>query len=170
MKTCQQCGTRFDPIHERPSHPAKFCSRACRDESQRTRVTLTCRQCGTEFRRKAYMAKWSQERGPFCGFACYGRWQAAQTVGPANPNYREQSPLRRSSQWERARLSALARDKSRCVRCGRTDGLHVHHKKPWKPNQKNPHALGNLETLCASCHRKQHPVPHGPNGKFVSTR
>jgi 5-methylcytosine-specific restriction endonuclease McrA len=70
----------------------------------------------------------------------------------------------------RNRLAVLDRDDHRCVRCGRTNRLHVHHKHSWKPGQGDPHALDNLETLCASCHRKAHPVPQAPNGKFVSTR
>jgi endogenous inhibitor of DNA gyrase (YacG/DUF329 family) len=81
VKTCQQCGELFDPVNERPSHPAKYCSRACRDTAQRTRVALVCVQCGQEFHRKAYMAQWSRERGPFCGFRCYGKWQSVHCIG-----------------------------------------------------------------------------------------
>jgi hypothetical protein len=167
MKICQQCGREFDPVNERPSHPAKYCSRGCSHAAQRTLVTLTCRQCDREFRRKAYMKDWSQERGPFCGFACYGRWQKEHMAGSANPNYVSQSNAQGAGQWERNRLAALERDGYQCVTCSSTHRLHVHHKHPWAPDQEDPHALDNLETLCVLCHRKLHPVPHGPDGRFV---
>lgn len=80
-KICQQCGKEFFPINERPSRPAKYCSRKCSHKAHTTRVTLICRQCNTSFERKSYMATWSQERGPFCGFQCYGKWQKINLLG-----------------------------------------------------------------------------------------
>ena len=158
MKTCEQCGTAFDPKNERPSHPAKYCSRACRDAAQRTLVTLMCRQCGKSFHRKAYMRDWSQERGPFCGFACYGRWQSEHTQGPQNPNYTPSSPLRDNYNYQETHRQVLERDCFRCQDCGSQESLHVHHL-----GDTHNHAPDNLLTLCASCHHKRHPVPHdGP--------
>ena len=161
MKICQQCGKEFDPVNERPSHPAKYCSRACSHAAQRTRVTLTCRQCGKTFERKAYMKNWSQERGPFCGFECYGQWQHENTRGTVNPNYKPDSVKRDAWNWKQARKAAIERDHGQCVQCGSRFRLHVHHL-----GDPDNHELDNLETLCISCHRKRHPVPHGPNGKF----
>ena len=78
--TCKECGEFFVPkdgsLAHVGKHPPKYCSRACLYAGQRTRVTLTCRQCGKLFERKAYMLDWSTERGPFCGFLCYGKWQS----------------------------------------------------------------------------------------------
>lgn len=165
MTTCEQCGAAFDPVNQRPSHPAKFCSRACSHQAQRDRVTLTCRQCGQVFHRKAYMAKWSQERGPFCGFDCYGAWQAENCQGPANPNHREDANSRGAWKHSTARQAALERDQFHCCQCGSDDRLNVHHL-----DDPDDHALGNLETLCDSCHRKRHPVPHGPDGRFQTIR
>ena len=162
MKTCQQCDKEFDPVNERPCHPAKYCSRACRDEAQRTLVTLVCVQCHQEFRRKAYMAEWSKERGPFCSFDCYGAWQSVNVAGSANPNYSVTGVSRGGRNHHEARSAAITRD-GQCVECGSSRMLHVHHI-----DDPDDHALDNLETLCASCHRKRHPVPHGPDGRFVS--
>ena len=170
MKMCLQCGKEFDPVNERPSHPAKFCSRACSASSQRTRVELVCRQCGRKFQRKAYMATWSQNRGPFCGFRCYGIWQSKNIIGESNPNFVPGSEKRGAGQWMRNRLLALERDGWKCIRCGKQNRLHVDHVIPWREGQPNPHALDNLQTLCASCHRKKHPAPQGPNGKFLPIR
>ena len=168
MKICQFCGKVFDPVNERSSHPARYCSRECSHKAQTTRVTLVCRQCGKQFQRKAYMEKWSRERGPFCSFRCYGHWQEENLCGDNNTNYQNQSSRRGASQLVRNRKKVLQRDDYKCVLCGSTSRLHVHHKIGWQPHQINPHELDNLETLCASCHRKLHPVPHGPDGRFLS--
>jgi len=80
--TCQLCGKTFSrktPCAGRPR--PKYCSRKCASAGTSTRVTLTCVQCGTTFQRKGYMANWSRERGPFCGFACYGKWQHIHNKG-----------------------------------------------------------------------------------------
>lgn len=70
-----QCKKGFITKDDRPNRITKYCSRACRDKGMSTRVLLTCVQCNQEFTRKAYMAETSRNRGPFCGFKCYGEWQ-----------------------------------------------------------------------------------------------
>lgn len=155
---CQQCRQPFEARDWRPNRPAKYCSRRCRDLAQTTRVTLTCVQCHQPFERKAYQAEWSQERGPFCGMECYGAWQRANILGPTAPTWgHETNPHGRGShRWIRQRDLALARDGHRCVVCGSTANLHVHHVVPWEPGQADPHALDNLATLCALHHRRAH--------------
>jgi hypothetical protein len=154
---CQQCGGQ-GMGEVRPNRQPKYCSRACRDEARRTGVTLTCRQCGQGFYRKRYQETWSQERGPFCSMPCYGAWQSEHLVGPESPTWgQETNPSGRGShRWMRQRAKALARDGHRCVRCQSTEHLHVHHVVPWEPGQPDPHALDNLETLCALHHRRVH--------------
>ena len=170
MKVCLRCGREFEPKDDRPNRPARYCSRKCGQPNQPSRVTLTCRQCGRQFERKRYMEQWSQDRGPFCGFRCYGQWQKEHIAGEANPNYQPQSNRRQAAQWERNRLAVLERDGHRCVRCGSTKRLHVHHREAWQAHQADPHALDNLETLCASCHRKSHPLKQAPDGCFLPNR
>ena len=161
---CQQCRESFEARDWRENRQTKYCSRRCRDLAQTTRVTLTCVQCREPFERKAYQAEWSQERGPFCGIACYGAWQRDHLPGAVLVG---QSNARHSGQWERNREAALRRDGRLCVKCGANESLHVHHVVPWEPDQADPHALDNLVTLCAGCHRREHPVPHAPNGTFA---
>ncbi len=166
-KVCQHCGEDFLAKDDRKNRPTKYCSRRCRDSARSGRVRLTCRHCGREFDRKAYMQDWSQERGPFCGFRCYGLWQKKNVKGTAHPSFRAQSPARGASQLKRARAEVLGRDGHRCVRCGSEYRLHVHHVKPWEPDQGDPHVVDNLVTLCASCHRRLHVPPRGPDGRFL---
>ena len=155
---CQRCQASFQGRIRADKPDPKYCSRACRDEVRRTGVMLTCRQCGQEFYRKRYQENWSQERGPFCGMPCYGAWQRANIEGPSSPSWGvEPNPNGRGShRWLRNRLAALERDGHRCVECGVSAPLHVHHVVPWEAGQEDPHALGNLVTLCAGHHRAAH--------------
>ena len=161
MVQCQHCQETFEARDWRPNRPTKYCSRACRDLAQTTRVTLVCVQCEQPFQRKAYMAESSQERGPFCGFDCYAEWQRDHTAGPNSPTWgHETNPHGRGShRWERNRAAARLRDGNRCVKCGAAPPavlIHVHHVVPWEPGQADPHALDNLVTLCARHHRQAH--------------
>ena len=166
MYKCQRCGASFDrqlsPAHLKRNQP-RYCSRSCAQPNRRSRVTLRCRVCRRQFERKAYMAEWSQERGPFCGFGCYAKWQSENTDGARNPNYKPDLLHRQCVNWYMARDAALDRDGHRCCKCGHSERLHVHHKN----HDPDDHALDNLETLCAGCHRREHPLPRAPNGKFV---
>lgn len=93
---CKHCGVRFQRqmgLSHYRRNPPKMCSRRCRDLAQTTRVALRCAQCQVVFERKAYMARWSRERGPFCGSQCYGAWQQENTHGEANPYYRPEAHL-----------------------------------------------------------------------------
>jgi len=59
--------------------------------------------------------------------------------------------------WREAREEVLKRDGYRCVRCGSTEELHVHHIL--ERRKGGEHKLGNLITLCRRCHQKEHPFP-----------
>lgn len=65
--------------------------------------------------------------------------------------------------WEVAKKAALARDRHRCIRCGRQYGLEVNHKVPLAYSISDPklrrapgcqHHVAGLETLCIPCHQK----------------
>ncbi len=56
---------------------------------------------------------------------------------------------------------ALERDGHRCVTCGKSTGLEVHHVKPIKKEHTSEElrqldCLDNLKTLCRVCHKKEH--------------
>lgn len=147
---CRQCQRTFEPRDSRSNRPTLYCSRACRDAAQTTRVSLECRQCGAAFLRKRYQERWSQHEGPFCSMACYADWQRGRPRSTPSP-----TPPKTGPQWERPRLAALERDGYRCVDCGSENRLEVHHVVTWKPG--DPHELDNLATLCVPCHRRRHP-------------
>ena len=144
---CDHCGVPFR-ARQRADKPRRYCSRACRDDHRTTRVTLTCVECLQPFQRKAYQEHWSTDRGPFCSIPCHTVWQR-----------RANDPNGYSSQHhKRQTAAALARDGRQCVECGSTKPLHVHHRVPWQAGQTDPHALGNLVTLCVRHHYQAHRV------------
>jgi len=72
---------------------------------------------------------------------------------PAQERYRA---LLSSPRWRALRRRVLARDAYRCMRCGATKALQVHHTAyatsglPWDV------PLRALVTLCRGCHKRAH--------------
>jgi RNA-directed DNA polymerase len=64
------------------------------------------------------------------------------------------------SAWFELRLAALARDNYRCMRCGSTANLHVHHIQPKREGGSD--GLDNLRTLCWDCHTTTTPWGRPP--------
>jgi hypothetical protein len=52
--------------------------------------------------------------------------------------------------WQKLRRAARLRDGNRCVRCGASGRLSVHHAVV------GSNLLDDLLTLCARCHRREH--------------
>src|SRR5579872_895104 len=62
--------------------------------------------------------------------------------------------VRRGYQYEKRRREVLKRDEYACVRCGSADRLQVHHIR--KRSLGRDDRLSALETLCFSCHQREH--------------
>jgi RNA-directed DNA polymerase len=77
-------------------------------------------------------------------------------IGVPNSLPSRQEPLE-MTEWK---LRAKMRDDFRCVRCGATDHLHVHHIKGVKS-----HRVSDLETLCWHCHSATHGFRQRPPSK-----
>jgi group II intron reverse transcriptase/maturase len=65
-------------------------------------------------------------------------------------------------EMQELKLKAKLRDGFKCVRCGGTENIHVHHIKGMKSHQ-----LEDLETLCRKCHHAEHGYrqKNQPNGE-----
>lgn len=59
-----------------------------------------------------------------------------------------------SRNWNEIKRKALIRDENKCVICGSSKNVLVHHIRPRKNGGSDE--LGNLETVCKSCHLKEH--------------
>jgi group II intron reverse transcriptase/maturase len=69
------------------------------------------------------------------------------TIGATNNRASRNEPL----ELAELKLRAKMRDDFKCIRCGSSESLRVHHKKGTKS-----HSLDNLETLCLKCHKAEH--------------
>jgi RNA-directed DNA polymerase len=69
------------------------------------------------------------------------------TIGASSNRASRDEPL----EMAELKLRAKMRDNFKCVRCGSTESVRVHHKKGTKS-----HSLDNLETLCLNCHKTEH--------------
>lgn len=74
------------------------------------------------------------------------------------PQEPEPKPLKKKKRARKtnpqARADAISRDGAKCVECGATERLEVHHIR--YKSQNGTDELNNLVTLCACCHAEKH--------------
>lgn len=84
------------------------------------------------------------------------------------------TPLRSRPVAETGRPSRVTRelvqerDGGRCVVCGRSSLLHLHHRRPvgaGGSRRLQVHAAANLVCVCAGCHRRIHTRPAWARGE-----
>lgn len=130
------------------------------EEEQKVRreddITVRCMQCDKRFSQP----RWYVEKGirsQFCSNKCRTHWESNEDfelVLEGRPEYR-------GGNWKIQADKARARDGFCCASCGITEDalgrqMDVHHKIPYRlfdsPQEANQ--LGNLISLCPSCHKK----------------
>ena len=71
-----------------------------------------------------------------------------------------------SRTWRKKRTQTILRDNNECQRCKaigkvtvgtKEEPLQVHHKRHLKDRPDLAFVDNNLESLCATCHNKEHP-------------
>ena len=85
--------------------------------------------------------------------------------------YKQAHPFYHSTAWKRVRALALMRDGGKCVRCMERfnrgemrkprDADMVHHKISREERPDLSLVLQNLESLCNTCHNREHPEKGG---------
>lgn len=63
---------------------------------------------------------------------------------------------RSTLEYRRWRSAVLERDECRCVKCGRTDDIEVHHIADWVNHIDKRYDIANGATLCRECHYQFH--------------
>ena len=119
-------------------------------------IAVRCVQCGKRFAQP----RWYVEKGmrsQFCSTRCRAEWEsdeAFELVLEGRPEYR-------GGNWKTQANLARKRDGFCCVACGLTEDalgrqMDVHHKIPYRlfDSPKEANQLGNLISLCPSCHQK----------------
>jgi len=86
----------------------------------------------------------------------YAEWLSQNRCGEMHPNWRGGWEPYYGSDWPRQRKACRERDAHTCRVCGATaeqvgsENIDVHHRIPFRTSHDN--SLGNLVTLCDTCH------------------
>lgn len=83
-------------------------------------------------------------------------------------NKKEYQKLLRDKRWKERRIEILERDSYKCIKCGSSENLIVHHKfyeekAPWEYSDEQ------LETVCKSCHKEHHRINGNSYKKYIQT-
>lgn len=135
--TCEVCGIEF--MGRRAS--VKCCSRPCITEWNRRMTTqVICDCCGIQFERATFSV-YSGKRS-YCSDRCAMR------------QFSRENPMRYGGTWPRWVRAIRERDGYKCLVCGETGDLEVHHFIKMKSfnNPDDSHYDENLGLFCVPCH------------------
>lgn len=74
--TCESCGEGY-LVKPYKVGQSRFCSTACKAESQRRTVTIACSWCATEFERRVCQVDRYGSGRSFCSKSCHQAWRTA---------------------------------------------------------------------------------------------
>jgi len=109
---------------------------------------IECDWCKEEFYRPNSLIN---NGNNFCGRDCYNKWYKENLVGEKHPYYVGGYSHYYGRGWFKQKDLILRRDKI-CLCCSSNEKLHIHHIIPYRISKDN--SIGNLITLCNSCHKK----------------
>lgn len=177
-KTCPYCKKKFYPKHR---NDQIYCSEKCRDKAKwENKKTIleerTCPVCGVIFmptrnkqvccspkctQRKIYLENPEKHREQ-------SRQWRQNNIERCRENDRRKRETNKEKyqqydqdykdrvRFDGQREITLKRDGYKCVLCGSTENLAVHHIDGSGQSDKPNNAPGNLITVCSSCHTLQH--------------
>jgi 5-methylcytosine-specific restriction endonuclease McrA len=121
---------------------------------------MTCLVCTIEIPKHPRITYRQYEKQKFCSYQCKGVWQARNSIGENNPNYKHgNSSLRElfngSARYKHWRRGVFTRDNYTCQSCFQRGGnLEAHHIKPFCQFPQLTYDLNNGQTLCVDCHKQ----------------
>jgi 5-methylcytosine-specific restriction endonuclease McrA len=147
-KICEVCGKAFYvPASE--TH-IKHCSQKCyfADRWGNSHKEIrTCVICNNPFE------VFASDKQVTCSKNCSNEYKSRNSQGEKSVFWRGGKMAPYIEEWQTQRRAARERDGHKCVLCGSTDRIQVHHIIPFRYSQS--HELDNLVTLCRSCHSKE---------------
>jgi 5-methylcytosine-specific restriction endonuclease McrA len=147
-RACEVCGkTFYVPAGMRH---VRRCSPECYHKARwggRRRVVKDCRGCGKPF--ESYVS----DGKAVCSRACDSTRKSIEQSGESSVLWRGGRTNPYVGTWKRQRRLARERDGGTCRLCGSGDRPQVHHIVPARYG--GTHDLGNLITLCRSCHSRE---------------
>jgi hypothetical protein len=154
VKYCDECRTeRRSELFSGEDNPMYKDGSAVREEKE-------CKYCGDSF---------SGAIRQFCSRRCYADWQSENRTGANHHNYQGGERYVYGSGWSSIREEAIQRDNGKCIECGMEREVHKekynkdlsvdHIRRKFideggNINDDEANDLGNLRTLCFSCHTK----------------
>jgi 5-methylcytosine-specific restriction endonuclease McrA len=152
ISQCEVCATSFETIPGRAKRPqAKYCSRKCyliaRWGETSHKETRQCVICEQEF------VVYPSSNKTTCGKQCEWILRSRTYQGEKSNFWRGGKMTPYNGVWRERRQAARERDGYKCVLCGSTDRIQVHHIVPYR--YSHSHELSNLVTLCRSCHSRE---------------
>ena len=144
-KACEACTKNF---YAKPSHIARgwarYCSKICQNESQKTGKIIKCGMCSQEIYRTPKHHKHSKSNKFFCSKSCQTLWRNSVVyVGVKHPNWKFGKHTYRNVLLKSAIPKVCKLCKTDDIRV-----LAVHHIDRNRNNNK----IQNLVWLCHNCH------------------
>lgn len=136
---CNECGN--DYIGRKNS---MYCSYQCASVGKAKKTKkYNCDYCGKEYDILIIAA--SKNKNHYCSEDCKKRYYR---------DNKPKGPRKYSGIWNRIRKQALKRDNNKCLLCGSTNNLEVHHFKKVLDfdTPEDSHYIENLGTFCRTCH------------------
>lgn len=175
--SCTTCGKSCYKIPAEVSK-AKFCSYACKYESQRKKKPEShgrwlggkrekkCVGCKKVFRwidTKDRISYTNWKKRKYCSLECSRAYQTEYVnSGEKHPNWKggpKTARAKRIKEWgtkkyQNWRKSVFERDDYTCQFCGKRGGdIQADHIKEWAEYPELRYELSNGRTLCVKCHR-----------------
>lgn len=171
-KICKTCNKEFIPKDDRPTRPAKFCSRKCiRNSTQFTIGHKLTPRGNKRWDNPASKAKWFKKDVHSYPFATtfkkgFTPWNEGKDFGGTQYTAKRIASLQKYRNWKK---EIKIRDKFKCVQCGNANNLNIDHypvplavmikkyniKKPQQAKQFEEFwNMNNGRTLCLSCHKE----------------
>lgn len=160
QKVCIRCSAPF-LVHEGGNMAQKYCNAECQlaakgekkaAEIEARRKPKRCEECGIAF----LAGKFTAHKQRYCSNECRSKARNRHQYETGA----DKAKVRNGYKYDflRIRPQILERDGGKCVVCGGTDNVHVHHWDNTGGTEQVNNSHDNLGTICGVCHYAIHGV------------